>query len=1010
MRKHLLSIFVVLLTVSLAFAGGNYLIQSSFNSGELTPRLSGRSDLSKYQSGLETCLNATVLPHGGAERRPGFEYIAEVKTSSKATRLIPFEFSTTQTYIIEAGDQYFRFYKDGGQILSGASAYEIETPYRDEDVGTLKFTQSADTLYIAHPNYSPRKLTRTAHTSWSLSIISFTDRPADWGIEAFTMTGATQANPVVITKVAHGLASSDQVIISGVVGMTELNGTLYNITVINADTFSLQNEDDDDIDGSGYTAYASGGIVDVVGQPAAVTLFEERSAWAGVPAYPQSVYLSTAGDFEVMTTGANDDDGLEYTLASDQVNAIRWLVSQNKLFMGTNGAEWTVSGSGTNAPVTPSSISVKRETSFGSENIQPLSIGNSVIFVQRPGRNLRRWGYNFESDAYKGDNLNVYSEHLTKNYSITDVAYQQSPYQTIWAIRSDGALLSLTYMPDHDVYGWARHNTGASGEFESIAVIRGSAFDELWAIVNRTVDGSTVRYIEQLQTNEWAYHYLNTAVTQPAVQAMEGNANTSLLIHSNTTDGSTTFTDSSNNGHTITPGGDAHHDTNFGSYTARFGTSFIFFDGAGDWLTVPNHSSLLFGSSDFTIDFWIKAGDGAGNTGIMGVWDSGVGKSWWVSRTHATDTFNFSYSTDGSAETTVYGTVAHRQGTPYSIWTHVRIVRQGSILRSFINGVKDIDTSISGTLYASTNDFQIGTYDGIGGLLDSLLDEILIVKGEALSVSAFVPPNQAYGPTGVSLASTTTEETTPENAFFVDSGLIYNDSATITDATNDLPITITATAHGFSNGDTVYISGIVGMTELNGNTYKVANKTANTFELNDSDDAEINGLSWSAYTSGGTAEKYTTTITGLDHLEGETVSVIADGAVQDDETVVGGSITIDTASAKVIVGLPYTTDLKTLRPDMGQKETLQGRNKKIISVILRLYETFSCQVGPDEDNLDTLSFDNSTYTRGTMPGIYTGDKKIRPQTTYNPEGQILVRQSEPAPLTLLAIIKEIEVY
>ena len=123
---------------------------SNFTAGELSPRLDGRNDLAKYASGCSTLENLIVYPHGSAARRPGTNFVAAVKDSTKKTRLIPFEFSTTQTYMLEFGDQYIRFYKDNGQILSSGSAYEISTPYLEAELFDLKFAQSADAVSYTH--------------------------------------------------------------------------------------------------------------------------------------------------------------------------------------------------------------------------------------------------------------------------------------------------------------------------------------------------------------------------------------------------------------------------------------------------------------------------------------------------------------------------------------------------------------------------------------------------------------------------------------------------------------------------------------------------------------------------------------------------------------------------------------------------------------------------------------------------------------------------------------------
>lgn len=196
-------------------------LQRSFAGGVITPELFGRIDLTKFQTGLADCENFIILPHGPAANRPGFEFVNEVKTSAKATRLIPFAYSTTQTYALEFGDQYIRFYTQGGQLLTGAvtgwltaTAYavgdirsnagtnyycatahtsgvfatdlaaskwvaltadivEVPSPYLEADLFNLHFVQSADVLTIVHLSYAPRELRRLGAVNWALTTIAF---------------------------------------------------------------------------------------------------------------------------------------------------------------------------------------------------------------------------------------------------------------------------------------------------------------------------------------------------------------------------------------------------------------------------------------------------------------------------------------------------------------------------------------------------------------------------------------------------------------------------------------------------------------------------------------------------------------------------------------------------------------------------------------------------------------------------------------------------------------------
>jgi hypothetical protein len=153
----------------------------AFNAGELNPTLHARADLTRYASGCKTLLNMLVLAEGPATRRPGTRFVARTRGDAVA-RLIAFEFSTVQAYVIEVTAGWFRFYRDGGQIeVTPGVPYEIANPYSEADLPLLRWVQSADVLYLVHPQHEPRKLTRTGHTAWTLTTISFTSPPSVWG-------------------------------------------------------------------------------------------------------------------------------------------------------------------------------------------------------------------------------------------------------------------------------------------------------------------------------------------------------------------------------------------------------------------------------------------------------------------------------------------------------------------------------------------------------------------------------------------------------------------------------------------------------------------------------------------------------------------------------------------------------------------------------------------------------------------------------------------------------------
>jgi len=478
---------------------------TSFVSGEFSPKMDGRTDFEKYSSGAKTLENFLVHPQGAATRRVGTQFIAEVKSSAAKTRLIPFEFSTTQTYILEFGNNYIRFFKDKGQILSGGSAYEISTPYLTAELFDIKFAQSADVMYITHPNHEVMKLSRTGHTSWTLTEVEFTDGPYL----------ATNTTSTTLTPASAGVGTGINITASAVTGINGGAGfqttDVGRIISFNSGKAKITSRSSTTVVVCTITtAFAStaatadwnlGAFSDTTGHPSCVSFFEQRLVFAGTLDEPQTLFFSKAGDYENMTTGTNADDAMVYTIASNQVNAIRYMKAVRTLVVGTTGGEFTVSADGTDASITPTNITIKKQSSFGSANVDAIPAGNAILFLQKAKRKIRELQYNFDSDGYQAPDLTILNETVTDT-GINEMSYQQEPGSNIWCVRDDGVLACLTYQRSENVIAWTRHIFG--GEFdsgnavcESVASISGTLTeDEVWVIVKRTINGATKRYVE----------------------------------------------------------------------------------------------------------------------------------------------------------------------------------------------------------------------------------------------------------------------------------------------------------------------------------------------------------------------------------------------------------------------------------------------------------------------------------------------------------------------------------
>lgn len=231
------------------------------------------------------------------------------------------------------------------------------------------------------------------------------------------------------------------------------------------------------------------------GYPGVVSFHEERLFHAGSDTFPDTIWGSMVGDYENHSPGALDADAVKFTLASREVNRIISLVSHQSLFVGTIAGEWIVNSSSEVFPITPTSIMALEQTSIGSKKIAPLTLGHANLFVQRRGHRLFEQTFSNESDRFIPLDLSILAEHLTRTTSITDMAWAKDT-EVAWVIVDDGTLLGLTFSKAHEIAAWHSHSTGASGSFESVAVIPTDANEQVWLVVKRTIDGSVVRYIE----------------------------------------------------------------------------------------------------------------------------------------------------------------------------------------------------------------------------------------------------------------------------------------------------------------------------------------------------------------------------------------------------------------------------------------------------------------------------------------------------------------------------------
>lgn len=500
---------------------GVRLTQTSFSRGEITPALYMRTEIEQYSLGCKKIKNGFIHQEGCVSNRSGLEFCGEVKNSNNETRLLPFSFNSEQTYIIEAGDKYFRFIQDGGYIVysegneKAGQIVEIATPYKKEDLFQLKIVQSADIITITHCDYAPRELARYDHDDWRLEeIIIKPAIAAPTNVKA-VWTGETSSNTrnytYLVTAVdKDSLEESERSQSVTAKGHREAYWTTSEYMTITWNAVANACE---------YNIYRSvNGIFGYIGtaegtsftddniepdlseaapimqnpfedgnNPSCSTYFQQRKVYACSNNNPQTFWASqtaTSNNFNI-SRPLIASDAITQALADREVNEIRHLVGLNHLIALTSNTEYRINGSDGTFEANPAPVAAV-QSNYGSSHVQPIISGNMVIFVQSGGSVLRDLGYDYLTDSYNGSELSLFASHLFEGKTVKYMTYAKEPYRVIWVIFSDGTCASLTYNKTQKICGWAREVT--DGFFESCASIREGQEDVTYFVIRRYIN------------------------------------------------------------------------------------------------------------------------------------------------------------------------------------------------------------------------------------------------------------------------------------------------------------------------------------------------------------------------------------------------------------------------------------------------------------------------------------------------------------------------------------------
>ena len=389
------------------------------------------------------------------------------------------------SFTATAANFFVRFHNELGKTIQidniallDNAPVEVNSPYAEASLYQIEGPQSADILYMFHESYPTYRLERRGHTTWSLIEVPWQDGP--WLPENTTATTITAASAtglgIVFTASSvtginggAGFVSTD---VGRAIRLTDEGTVNYGWGVITTVTDTTHVKVDIErtvVSTSAETKWRLGSWSGTTGYPSTGAFFEQRLYAAGNTDQPQTFWASQTADFENHapdsdpTPGTHDgtvqdDDALDFTISADNVNAIRWMsAGEDALSIGTTGGEWIPSSTG--SVITPSDITVRRQTTHGSAQIAPVRVGNIVLFTQRAKRKIREFGFTFETDGYQAFDMTRLAQHVTQS-NIVEMDHAEEPDSQVWVVRGDGQIPAMTFRRQEDVVGWTRHILG----------------------------------------------------------------------------------------------------------------------------------------------------------------------------------------------------------------------------------------------------------------------------------------------------------------------------------------------------------------------------------------------------------------------------------------------------------------------------------------------------------------------------------------------------------------------
>ena len=488
-------------------------VTTNFSTGELDPLLRARVDLATYSNALAKATNVLIQPQGGLRRRPGLKHILELPNSStpsagNGVRLVPFQFSVDDSYMLCFTHQRMYVIKAGSVIanINGSGNNYLTTGVTSSMVDDMCWTQSADTLIVVHPDLQPVKIVRGGtDATWTATSVTFDSIPK----YAFTLTTTNPAATLTPSAVSGNitLTASAGVFTSGSVNQY-VNVSPQGRARIVAYTSTTVVSAITEYPFFNTTAVASGsweyesGYEDVwsagKGWPRTVTFHEGRLYFGGSKSRPSTVWGSKiALFFDFAATESLDDDAVEATLDTNDLNVITDIISSRDFQVFTTGGEFFVPQAGTD-PITPLTFTFKNVSRNGIKpGTRVQSVDSGSVYIQRQGKSLNEFVFSDTQLTYITQRISLFSGHLLKapeRIALRRASSTEDADLLLMTNTTDGSMAAFSVMRSQQVTSPSEFTT--DGRFLDVGV----DITNIYTVTKRTFN-SVDRYFVELFTD-----------------------------------------------------------------------------------------------------------------------------------------------------------------------------------------------------------------------------------------------------------------------------------------------------------------------------------------------------------------------------------------------------------------------------------------------------------------------------------------------------------------------------